>query len=105
MKLYVRDKHSNEKIFLNITASNRRELARVIGNQWFTLNNYEYHVHEVVAESSNNTTVAGTVVGGLIGVLGGPVGVLIGGALGGVLGNESDKSESAIVNRFNQSLV
>jgi hypothetical protein len=105
MKLFVRDKISNNKIYLNIHAWTRSELANVIGSSWFSMHEQQYHVHEVVAESDSNSTVAGAFVGGLIGILGGPIGVLIGGALGGALGNESDKTEIKSVSRFNQSRV
>ena len=105
MKLFVRDKISNNKIYLNILAATRSELANVIGSPWFSLHGQQYHVHEVVAETDSNSTAAGAVVGGLIGILGGPIGVLIGGALGGALGNESDKTETNSVLRFNQSRI
>lgn len=105
MKLFVRDKISGTKIYLNILASTRSELAHIIGSTWFSLHGQQYHVHEVVAETESNSTAAGAVVGGLIGILGGPVGVLIGGALGGALGNENDKTEAGKVSRFNQSRV
>lgn len=105
MKLFVRDKTSRKKIYLNILASTRSELAYIIGSNWFSLKRQQYHVHEVIAERSNNSTATGAVVGGLIGVLGGPVGVIIGGALGGALGNENDKTEIVKVTRFNKSKV
>jgi len=105
MKLFVRDKASNNKIYLNTLASTRSELANVIGSPWFSLHGLQYHVHEVIAESDSNGTATGAVVGGIIGILGGPFGILIGGALGGALGNEGDKSESSNVLRFNQSRV
>jgi hypothetical protein len=105
MKLFVWDKISGTKIYLNILASTRSELAKIIGSTWFSLHGQQYHVHEVIAETDSNSTVAGALIGGLIGVLGGPIGVLIGGALGGALGNENDKTEIYKVSRFNQSRV
>lgn len=105
MKLYVHDKESGEKVYLNFVATSRSELATALGSPWFSVMGAIYHVHEVVAESNDNNTTAGAVVGGLIGLLAGPVGVLIGGALGGALGNENDKSETSKVNKFNSSRV
>lgn len=105
MKFYVHDKRSNTKLYLNVAASTRNELASALGSPWFNFQGTLYHVHEVSAESNDNNTTAGALVGGLIGLIGGPVGILIGGAIGGALGNENDKSESAKVNKFNSSRV
>jgi hypothetical protein len=105
MKLFVHDKKTSSKIHLNFVASTRSELATTLGSPWFSLGGSVYHVHEVSAESNDNSTTAGAVVGGLIGLLGGPIGVLIGGAVGGALGNENDKSETSNVRKFNSSRV
>ena len=104
MKLYIINRRSDQRIYLNMLASTRGELANLIGSSWFNLDGEQYHVHHVVAESeNNNNTAAGAIVGGIIGLLGGPFGVLLGGALGGALGNEGDKSETQKVNYFNNS--
>lgn len=105
MKLYVTNRTNNQRIYLNMLASTRGDLANLIGSPWFNLEGGQYHVHQVVAESENNSTVAGVVVGGLIGLLGGPFGVILGGTLGGALGNEGDKNETQKVNYFNNSRV
>lgn len=104
MKLYVRNKLNNQgRIYLQVTASTRGDLARVIGSPWFALEGSHYHVHEVLAEAEENNTAAGAVVGGIIGLIGGPIGILIGGAIGGALGNEGDKSEKTKASQFNAS--
>lgn len=105
MKLFVHDKVNRTKIYLGVIAPTRAELSRLIGSTWFSMNGFQYHVHEVVAESDDNNTTAGAIVGGLIGLLAGPAGVIIGGLLGGALGNESDKSEIAKISRFNNSTI
>ena len=103
MKLYVVNNGTRE--YLNILASTRQDLANAIGSPWFTFNNNQYHVHQVIATTETNNTAVGAVIGGLIGLLGGPFGILVGGALGGALGNTGDTTEAAKVNRFNQSIV
>ncbi|MEI9918946.1 MAG: hypothetical protein WDO14_09115 [Bacteroidota bacterium] len=105
MKLYVHDKNTKVKSYLDIVAPTRGELARTIGSGWFSLLGNQYHVHEVIAESSENNLTAGAIVGGIIGLIGGPLGVIIGGSLGGALGNESDKGEANKVHRFNSSSI
>jgi hypothetical protein len=105
MKLYVIDKTSNEKVYLNTTSPSRLHLAETIGNQWFELQGQIYHVHEVIAEKESNETTAGAIIGGLIGLLGGPYGAVIGGLVGGAIGNENDKPEKKFVEFFNESHV
>lgn len=102
MRLYVSNSQG-QKIYLNVTASTRAELARTIGNAWFWLHNEMYHVNNVKAESNTSGTASGAAIGGLVGLLGGPIGLIVGGVLGGALGNETDKSESQKVNVFNSS--
>lgn len=102
MKLYVINQN-NQKVYLNLTAATRQELANQIGGHNFYLGNDLYSVNLVWAENDSNSAATGAVVGGVVGALGGPVGILIGGLLGGLFGNSSDEQETAQVNRFNQS--
>jgi hypothetical protein len=104
MRIFVRNPQG-VKEYLNIPASNRRELAQRIGGAWFTFNRNQYHVHQVVAESDSNNLTSGAIIGGIIGLLAGPFGILVGGTLGGALGNEGDKTENEKVNYFNRSTV
>lgn len=102
MKLYVTNRN-NEKVFLNLTANTRQELATLVGGQIFRLGDNIYNVNQVTAESDTNNTATGTIVGGVLGALGGPIGILVGGLLGGMLGNSSDDTENVKVNQFNNS--
>jgi hypothetical protein len=71
MKMYVTDPN-NQKIFLNVLASSREELARALGSRRFNLMGRLYTVSQVYAETSDDNTSTGLVVGGVIGFLGGP---------------------------------
>ncbi len=102
MKLYVID-DSNNKIYLNLSASNRSELRSTIGSEKFFLREKQFSVFDVKAENEMNNSLTGAIVGGTVGALGGPVGILIGGLVGGVLGNTTDEKENARVNSFNNS--
>jgi hypothetical protein len=103
MRLYVLDRAINQKVYLNLNASTRGELARLIQSPWFTLNGRNFHVNQVVAETQATDTAVGAVIGGLIGLVGGPAGAIAGGLLGGILGNTGDKTEIQRVNYFNKS--
>jgi len=102
MKLYVVNQN-NQKVYLNLTAATRRELANQIGGYNFFLGNNLYSVYDVLAENDSNSTATGVVVGGVVGALGGPIGILIGGVLGGFLGNSTDEQQAGLVKRFNHS--
>ena len=102
MKLYVINP-SNQRIYLNLTASSRSELASLTGGSQFYVSNNLYNVKQVFAERDSNNTATGSVVGGAVGALGGPIGIVIGGVLGGLIGNNSDKAEDARVDQFNKS--
>jgi hypothetical protein len=104
MKLYVKNRHG-QKTYLNMVASTRGELARIIGSPWFTLHTGTFHANQVEAESDSSSTASGAAIGGLVGLIGGPIGLIVGGIIGGALGNDSDKTESQKVNYFNQSRV
>lgn len=102
MKLYVIDKN-NQKVYLNLTANSRKNLARQIGGMNFYLGNTLYSVKNVYAENDSNNSAAGAVIGGVVGALAGPLGILVGGLLGGVIGNGSDEQETSLVTNFNRS--
>lgn len=106
MKLYVNDKQTGERVYLNLTAPSRNELINKIGSHWFTINGQNFSVQEVYAENTDgDNTTSGTVVGGLVGILGGPLGIFLGGLLGGAIGNSSDNSEKERVKLFNNSIL
>lgn len=102
MKLYVINS-ANQKVYLDVVASTRRELAQLIGSWNFYLGSSGYSVYDVYAENDSNNMTTGAVVGGAVGLLGGPIGVIVGGVVGGLIGNSSDESEDKQVHRFNRS--
>lgn len=101
MRLFVCNQN-NQKVYLDVTARNRKELASKIGFSFMVLREY-YNVNNVFAEASSNDTAAGALIGGLIGLLGGGIGVLLGGVAGGLAGNTKDDQEKRLVYHFNQS--
>jgi hypothetical protein len=105
MKLFVIDSATQQKIYLNLIASTRTELATLVGSPWFSLSGQSFYVNNVIAEADENNITSGAVFGGLIGLLGGPIGILVGGLIGGILGNEGDEGEKQKVNYFNSSRV
>ena len=106
MRLYVKDKETNAKIFLNRIANTKQEFAKNIGTINININNKKFHVNEIKAESDTNNTVAKTMaLGGVLGILGGVEGVFIGGLIGGLLGRDSEEKDKLKVKRFNNSKV
>jgi len=107
MRLYIKKCHyCHRRIYLNITASTRSELAKKIGRCFevecpHCHRTSEYCVDEVYAEMGQSSVPAGVILGGLVGLLGGPLGVLIGGAIGSVIGAGVDEEEKRRVQRFN----
>lgn len=102
MKLFVIDP-ANQRVYLNITAPTRRELATLIGGRRFYLSGHLYDISDVYAERQINNTITGLVVGGIVGAFGGPIGIIIGGFFGGLIGNTSDDNENSRIVRFNNS--
>lgn len=104
MRLYVQNKITGRKQYLTETASSREELVKIIGSPSFTVFNAPYHVNDVLAEPSINTTVTGSLIGGVIGSAIEPgFGTVLGGALGGLFGNRVYQDEVKKVQGFNQS--
>lgn len=104
MKLYV-NKINGGKIYLNLIASTRSELALKIGSRYFNFNKPQsYCVKDVFAEKDTyENAETGAIIGAIIGVIGGPVGILIGFIIGLLIGNHSENSEIMKVKLFNQS--
>lgn len=102
MKLYVID-NDGTKRYLNNQSLSRKELANTLGGEYFEIDGDVFHVNQVIAEKSGDSTPVSTVIGGALGLVGGMPGVLIGGALGALFGNESDKKENAAIEAFNRS--
>ncbi|GJA16679.1 hypothetical protein ACK3YJ_19150 [Aeromonas caviae] len=102
MKLYVVDS-TGAKRHLDIKASSRKELANILGGEYFEIEESVFHVSQVLAEKTGDSTPISTVIGGALGLVGGMPGVLIGGALGALFGNESDKQQRTAIEAFNRS--
>jgi hypothetical protein len=102
MKLFVCNRQ-NQKIYIDIIAPTRRQLASIIGSQHFFIDRDYYTVNQVFAESENNDAVGGAVLGGLVGLLGGPVGLFFGGLAGGLIGKSRENDDETKVDKFNRS--
>lgn len=105
MKIYIEDKETKEKIYLNVKANTRSELAKQLGSKRFKAKNKMYYVNQVRAERGSDNTSAGMILGGVLGLFGGPVGMAVGGALGTILGKEQDQKELKEVEEFNRSVL
>ncbi|KHT28587.1 hypothetical protein [Pectobacterium carotovorum] len=103
MKLYIEDINGNKR-YINLVATSRSELAQKLGGEYFSVDDFTYHVSQVNAEKSSDNKSFSTIVGGALGLAGGMPGILIGGALGAILGSEADKKELNAVASFNRSL-
>ena len=102
MRLYVTDSN-NQKVYLNLNAGTRSELAQQVGGTYFSLLGRVYSIHDVRAEKSANNLLAGLLVGGSVGALGGPVGIIAGGLLGVAMGTKTDEVDAVKVIIFNKS--
>jgi len=103
MRLFVINRQG-KKVILDIKARTRRELAGKIGYNFY-VQNQQYSIQNVKAESSSNDTAGGAVIGGLIGLLGGGIGMAIGGLAGGLIGGKRDEDENKMVRNFNNSRI
>lgn len=111
MRLFIQCRNNNcgRRIYLNIVAPTRDNLARKIEYDFEIrcphCGNYSvYTVNDVFAEAEASSVPGGAIVGGLIGLIGGPLGVLVGGALGGAVGANADEQERSDVRRFNRGV-
>jgi hypothetical protein len=102
MKLFVRNSR-NEKVYLNLIANSRYELAHKIGQPSFILKGEIYVVDQVKAESDSSNAVGGLIIGGILGLMTGGIGAFVGGALGGAIGNSADNDDQKRVKAFNAS--
>lgn len=101
MKLYVIDKRSNAKTYLNIVAHDRKALAKAAGSEAIVVNGSVYRLSEVKAEPEVGAPAVGGLIGGILGALAGGGGVLVGGLIGAAIGQSQlakEERESAIFN-------
>lgn len=101
MRLYVIDKKTKNKIYLDIDSTTRSELSVRIPKRRFNVEGMDYSIDEIKAEKSTNKTALSMAIGGVVGLVGGTVGVVAGGVLGGIVGRIQDIKETAAVNAFN----
>jgi hypothetical protein len=102
MKLYVIDRDSRQKKYLNAIAQNRKSLLPEAQQQTIAVDGHIYEISEVKAEPEEDSTAVGGLIGGIIGALAGGPGVIIGGVIGAAIGKaqlEKQKKEAEIFNR------
>lgn len=101
MKLYVIDKISNSKKYLNAFAHSRSALHRSTNSDSIIVDGQTYHLSEIKAEPEEDSTAVGGLIGGVIGAIAGGPGVLFGGLIGAAVGRsqfEKEKKEADIFN-------
>jgi len=103
MKLFVEEKDTGKKLYLDKFALTKRELKELLGSKEFHINKDKYFVSQVKATQDSDNTALGMVLGGILGLIGGAGGVAAGGAIGGLLGKDSDIKERKKVENFNRS--
>jgi anti-sigma factor RsiW len=111
MRLYVDEndaadgKSTGSRIYIQMNAASRRELASAIGAEHFEANGKRYHVRDIKAEEESDNTALSAVVGALIGLMAGMPGVLAGTFLGGLYGSAKTQEERSQAENFNRSEV
>jgi len=63
MRLYVKDRQTGKKTYIQNTANSRKELAQRLGSDRLKVNDKVYSVNLVTAESDNKTAPAMAIVG------------------------------------------
>lgn len=107
MRLYIEDCiYCHQRIYLNVTASTRVELANRIGYYFevecpFCHHHQSYSVDRVFAESGQSNVPGVAILGGLIGLIAGPEGALLGGLIGSAIGAKADNEDRGRVQHFN----
>lgn len=110
LRLFTTCRGCGRKIYLDVHADSRRDLASAYGRSLRIrcppCNRVDtYYVSDVSAEEGVSGVPAGAVIGGLIGLLGGPLGLIIGGSIGALVGGSSDLTEREKVRRFNEEML
>lgn len=107
MRLFVRDKYNNNKVYIEEKAIDRDDLVSQIGSNHIVVNKEFYDINEVYAESNTGenialSTVAGASVGGIIK---GKFGLLVGGIVGILFGALTNSQNQEVIDKFNNSYV
>ncbi|WP_152006254.1 hypothetical protein [Desulfoluna spongiiphila] len=106
MRLFVKHRVKDKKIYLKQLAYNRSQLLEIIGSRQFKLEGESYTIEEVFAEKGDdNNSVLGALAGGAIGLAGGLPWLLAAAAIGSFIGKNSDEKEIQKVEFFNGSSI
>src|ERR1700752_362314 len=103
MRLFVIDKITKQKVYLDLNSPTRLALFQKLGAEHLYVNDKNFHLSEVLAEPGSNSSITGAVSGSLIGALGGPIGIIIGLGVGTLIGSGVQQEENTEVNTFNES--
>jgi outer membrane lipoprotein SlyB len=103
MKLYIVDKITKEKTYLQLVAPDKTEFSKKIGGQVFFVNGNTYSVNDVTAEPTTDSAAVGGLLGGFVGSVGGAGGVILGGLLGAIIGQSQGDKDQKEAERFNGS--
>lgn len=104
MRLYVQDPDTNEKIFIDKVAQDKKSLVNMLGSTEIRVSNKKFSINDVKATANENTATT-MALGGVVGILGGVPGVILGSAIGGLIGKSSDDEDKLKANIFNKSSI
>ncbi len=105
MRLFVNDRLTNTKIYIQGKAIDRHDLAVQIGSYYIIINGTTYSINEVKAESitGRNIAVSAMAGAGIGGLLKGSYGLLAGGIAGIVFGAVTKPKNQHAIDRFNHT--
>ncbi len=109
MKLYIRCRHCNNRIYINSTARTRNELPfrftlQCLEPNCFLHGRNVYSPNDVYAESEQMGSLSGAIILGGLGLLSfGILGGLIGGGAGFLVGRPSDNDDMQAARIFDES--
>jgi hypothetical protein len=104
LRLYVQDPDTNEKIFIDKVAQDKKSLVNMLGSTEIRVSNKKFSINDVKATANENTATT-MALGGVVGILGGVPGVILGSAIGGLIGKSSDDEDKLKANIFNKSSI
>jgi len=107
MRLFIIDRLTNTKIYIEDKAIDREDLVSQIGSHYLDVNGISYSINEVYAESNASenialSTLAGASVGGLFK---GGYGLLAGGVVGVVFGAIVKPKNQEVIDSFNSVYI
>lgn len=106
MRLFVFDRLSNTKIYIEYKAIDREDLVSQIGSYYFDVNGVSYSANDVYAESNTGGVALATLAGASLGgIFKGGWGLLAGGVMGGILGLANKTENKDVIDGFNMNYV